>query len=197
MPLPVNVDSTYADDPGDASAQLHQQHHDALHEFYNLHEGIRPMSNVSVQDVGGNITLAVSAAWKDVEDNTGGGGSASARGLDVVLPDMVIGDAFVVRPVMNVGSSTGGFLMNATIYVAGVVVRRLFDATFGYVPWSLGANVSRDLVDWSPRQVVQAGDLEADGSLRVRFQYILATAARTLGATNSVPAWSEGRGPLA
>jgi hypothetical protein len=31
--LPVNIDATYADDAGDASVKLHQQHHDTVHEF--------------------------------------------------------------------------------------------------------------------------------------------------------------------
>jgi hypothetical protein len=35
MPLPVNIDSTYADDGSDASVQAHQQHHDVIHQFVN------------------------------------------------------------------------------------------------------------------------------------------------------------------
>lgn len=34
--LPVNVDAVYADDPGDASKKLHQQHHDAIHARVNI-----------------------------------------------------------------------------------------------------------------------------------------------------------------
>jgi hypothetical protein len=35
MALPTNIDSSYADDGGDASVALHQQHHDDLHGRYN------------------------------------------------------------------------------------------------------------------------------------------------------------------
>ena len=35
--LPVNIDTTYADDAGDASRKTHQQHHDVLHEYVNTH----------------------------------------------------------------------------------------------------------------------------------------------------------------
>jgi hypothetical protein len=40
--LPVNVDSTYSDDAGDASVKSHQQHHDALHGLYNDLAGASP-----------------------------------------------------------------------------------------------------------------------------------------------------------
>lgn len=33
--LPVNIDTTYGEDVGDASQQLHQQHHDAVHAIVN------------------------------------------------------------------------------------------------------------------------------------------------------------------
>ena len=33
--LPVNIDSTYADDGGDASVKTHQQHHDTIHTAVN------------------------------------------------------------------------------------------------------------------------------------------------------------------
>ena len=197
MPLPVNIDTTYADDGGDASVQLHQAHHDDLHGFFNLYEDIRPESWVAVQDAsGGSTSCAVTGSYKDVEDNTGGGGTASARPLDVVIPDMQVGDAFVVRPMFSMSSASGGFLLNAAIYVAGSVVRRIFDDTFGYFPWSIPSGVAKDLADWSPKQIVQSGDLEGDGSLRVRFQYIQATAARALNTASTIPAWTEGRGPL-
>lgn len=34
--LPVNIDTTYSDDPADASRQVHQTHHDDTHEVVNL-----------------------------------------------------------------------------------------------------------------------------------------------------------------
>lgn len=40
MPLPVNVDTTYADDGGDASVKTHQQHHDIVHGAVNKIESV-------------------------------------------------------------------------------------------------------------------------------------------------------------
>lgn len=41
--LPVNVDTTYADDAGDASVKTHQQHHDEIHAFVNAGAGGSPL----------------------------------------------------------------------------------------------------------------------------------------------------------
>lgn len=35
MVLPVDIDTTYADDGADASVKTHQQHHDEIHAFVN------------------------------------------------------------------------------------------------------------------------------------------------------------------
>jgi len=40
--LPVNIDTTYADDGGDASVQIHQSHHDTLHGLFNAIDGATP-----------------------------------------------------------------------------------------------------------------------------------------------------------
>jgi hypothetical protein len=40
--LPVNIDTTYADDGGDASVQEHQSHHDTLHGLFNAIDGATP-----------------------------------------------------------------------------------------------------------------------------------------------------------
>lgn len=37
--LPINIDTTYSDDPNDASRKTHQQHHDAIHAYTNGHDG--------------------------------------------------------------------------------------------------------------------------------------------------------------
>lgn len=43
--LPVNVDTTYADDINDASVKLHQQHHDAVHAIVNQFDTSTPTVN--------------------------------------------------------------------------------------------------------------------------------------------------------
>lgn len=50
MTLPTDLDTTYADDPGDASVKAHQQHHDEIHAKLN---GI---------EVGADVTDATNVA---------------------------------------------------------------------------------------------------------------------------------------
>lgn len=52
MTLPVNIDSTYADDGGDASVALHQQHHDEIHAAVN-NQG---MTLISTQTASGIVS---------------------------------------------------------------------------------------------------------------------------------------------
>ena len=140
----------------------------------------------------GIITAAVAAAWTDLDN----GGTAASRPLDVVLPGMSVGDKFSFKPNVSVASASGGWLANVAVVVNGAVVRRLFDATFGHLPWSVSSAVAGYVIDQPPLQVVQTGDLESGGQLRLRLQYIQATAARTVNATAGIPLTLEGRGPF-
>lgn len=64
--LPVNIDTTYADDGGDASVALHQQHHDAIHALYNEISGATPDPNsvglASTDDIGDPLGLTGAVA---------------------------------------------------------------------------------------------------------------------------------------
>lgn len=67
MPLEVNVDTTYTDDPDDASVKQHQQDHDALHAKYNEFENYTPTSF----DAAGSAAAAQQAAQSYADGLTG------------------------------------------------------------------------------------------------------------------------------
>ncbi len=146
---------------------------------------------IQVTRTAGAITTAVSAVWVDTDT----GGTAAARPLDIVIPNMATGDAFDFRLFISASSVTGATLMNLAVVVAGATQRRCFDETFGYLPWSIATGVAKDVFTATPRLTVLAGDIE-NGALRLRLQHIQASNARNIGGSSSVPIWMEGRGPL-
>jgi len=153
---------------------------------------MQPSTNpVQASRVSGNIVLAVSAIWADVDP----GGTAAARPLDIVLPEMEVGDGFDFRPFFSVGASAGGLLCNLAVIKDGDVERLCFDETYGLFPWAVGGEASKDINVRTPRLTVLEGDLE-DGSLRLRLKYIQATATRDVNAVSLIPFWVEGRGPF-
>lgn len=139
-----------------------------------------------------NIVLAIAAAFTDLDPT----GTAAARDLDVVLPNMKVGDGFDFRPYLALQGSAGSFFANLAVIKAGVVQRSLFGSSFGNQFWS-GATTSGLYVrDSTHKQQVLAGDLEADGSLRLRMQYIKSSATSTIAITSDFPLVMEGRGPF-
>lgn len=160
----------------------------ALPAAYATVEAVNP---VQVMRISGNFDVAVSAAWADLDP----GGTAAARPLDVVLPNMGVGDGWDFKPNLTLGTATGGFLMNLAIIKAGAVHRRLFSNAYGFFPWSAPSGQAKDLFSPIYRQNVQEGDLE-NGALRLRLQYIQATNVRPVNATVDIPLVLEGRGPL-
>ena len=155
------------------------------------HKISRATSPLQVLRTSGNITAGVAGAWTDLDD----GGTAAARPLDVVLPNMAIGDPFDYRPIFSAATVTGAWLGTLAVIVGGAVQRNIFDATFGFLPWSIPSAQGKDIIALTPRLTVVAGDLE-NGSLRLRFRYIQATNARTINAVAGIPLIMEGRGPL-
>lgn len=143
----------------------------------------------------GNFQAAVAAVWTDLDP----GGTAAARPLDVVLPGMAVGNGFEYRPIFAVASVTGGFLLNLVAIKNGTVARRMFPPgtlDFGYIPWNAPSGQGKEINAATPRLFVQEGDLEDDGSLRLRLQYQQATNPRTINADVGWPMWLEGRGPF-
>lgn len=146
---------------------------------------------VQVTRTSGNLSAVVSAVWADLDST----GTAAARTLDVVLPNMSVGDNFIVRPIFTANAITGGFLMTCAVIVGGAVQRNLFDATYGFFPWAIPTAASKDVNAPSPRLTVVGGDLE-NGSLRLRLRHQQATNPRVINAVGGIPFFFEGRGPL-
>ena len=79
MALPVNIDTTYPDDPDQPSRKIHQQHHDSLHGFYNLFEGKTPGAANGVATLGADGL--VPAAQLPPSGSSGGGVLAGVQHL--------------------------------------------------------------------------------------------------------------------
>lgn len=73
--LPVNLDTTYPDDPSDPSTELHQEHHDALHALHNAIAGTAPdLASLGIAASGAYITSSaglLSARPAASADNSG------------------------------------------------------------------------------------------------------------------------------
>lgn len=73
--LPVDIDTAYSDDAGDASVALHQQHHDAIHAIVNAIDTAVPATPILLTGVvannqtGTTYTLVLADAGKVVEAN--------------------------------------------------------------------------------------------------------------------------------
>lgn len=161
----------------------------------NIYANTAAVTPVQVQRTSGAITASVTAQWTDLDP----GGTAAARPLDIVLPNMSEGDFFDFRPIFSIATANGGWLLNLVVVVNGAVVRRCFPPggfDFGFIPWAAVANTAKDINMPTPRLSVQAGDLE-NGSLRLRLQYTQGSVSRTVQADTTSPLWLEGRGPLA
>ena len=122
--LPVNIDTTYADDGGDASVQEHQAHHDSLHVLFNAIDGATPdpsslgLAETSVSAVAETTTsrtLALTDAGKVVEST-----NAAATTI-TVPPNSAV--AFPVGTIIGIYSAGAGGVTLAQ--GAGVTVRNL------------------------------------------------------------------------
>ena len=109
--LPVNVDTTYADDGGDASVKLHQQHHDSVHGLVNT------WTSMPIQTKTGNYTLALADCGEAFLMN-----SASALVLSIPTDASV---AFVVGtyigPIIRYGTGTLTMADGTSLLASGEV----------------------------------------------------------------------------
>lgn len=70
MPLPVNIDTTYADDATQPGVKLHQQHHDTIHAFVNDHPADgHTAAEVSFSPTGTIAATTVQAAIEEAADS--------------------------------------------------------------------------------------------------------------------------------
>lgn len=71
MVLPENIDATYGDNAGDATVQLHQQHHDEIHATLNNSVVKKVAAGASIEDIGAIesnvLTVATSGATETLD----------------------------------------------------------------------------------------------------------------------------------
>lgn len=82
--LPVNIDTSYADDGGDASAKTHQQHHDLTHAVANDFD-IANTGTVGYVPIGNGTVLVTRALLST--DNPGVVTNTSTASYTLVLTD--------------------------------------------------------------------------------------------------------------
>lgn len=129
--LPVNIDATYADDGGDPSVKLHQQHHDAIHALYNALAGASPGAAVVDKMAIGTATVNDELVVVDgIFDGTGTSGVPFPlirfKGVQTTG-----GDANTVPVVLMVeGDQTGG-TNNHSIAVLGYIVNDVTGNFYG------------------------------------------------------------------
>jgi len=130
MVLPVNIDTSYPDDPLTPSRKVHQQHHDTVHADIN---GIRAAYDAAV--VGG--FAGTFAAWVLTLDDVSGGGTAAtttfspaggiaATNVQAALAELDTekGASEVVAGIDTTGVTAATTLVNAAqnaLFAGGVV----------------------------------------------------------------------------
>lgn len=105
-PLPVNIDSTYADSGTDASVALHQQYHDRLHTRFNG-------TAISAEEYG------ASGDAKNVTDAAATAASATITSATAAFVSTDVGKAVIL-----LGAGAGGVTLRTTIatYVSATSV---------------------------------------------------------------------------
>jgi hypothetical protein len=143
----------------------------------------------------GNLSLvgASGAPWTDVDTS----GTAAARNLDIVIPNVEAGDFVEVNLDCFVASAGGSCALDMRTIVAGAAVNHFGSSNvgIGWSGWLLSNNVPVTVGSRALYQL-QAGDIE-DGSVRCRLAFSLAaTFTRTISATGGLALRLAGRGPF-
>lgn len=112
-------------------------------------------------------TGATAGAWVDLDPN----GSASARPTDLVFANCVAGQWVRVNVSDGLwGAEASVPLMTLYTYKAGVQTRNLGSATTGVGQWGGAVSVTR-FINGTATFQIQAGDINTDGSVRLRWCY--------------------------
>lgn len=143
-----------------------------------------------------NLSVVV-GVWADVEAD----GTAAARPMDVVIPNVVAGQWIEVSSSLWVAATTGVTYLDLWTIVDGVPVNK-FGGNYGEgveraTGWILTANAEKvDLGNARPYQV-QAADIQ-DGSVRVRMRSncAIAGAGKAIQRASGSEFTLVGRGPL-
>jgi hypothetical protein len=151
-----------------------------------------PMKTMK-NDAAITCTGAGITTWIDVDP----GGLTAARPLDVVIPGpCVVGNWIEIKPKYFVYAASGGSIWDFWTVVAGVPVHNFSIDSLGDPTYGVNSMVEQ-IVGSSATYQLQAGDINPDGSVRVRLRF-----AATAGVVKQVACgfgWRitfEGRGPF-
>jgi hypothetical protein len=143
----------------------------------------------------GNLTLAaVTGVWTDVDP----GGSAAARPLDIVIPNVKAGQWVYVEMNALSGAAATGVPLDMFTVVGGVSINGFSGNDLGQVGWFLpNSTVGMSVTGGRSYQLLEE-DIE-NGSVRLRLRHrnLSGATTRTISASAANgPFVLEGRGPL-
>lgn len=147
---------------------------------------------VRVTKADANLVLGIVAnTWHDVDAN----GSAAARPLDVVIPNVEAGQWVEVAANLYSPNAATAVYLDVFTVVAGAPVHQFGSATTGTVGWLLPSGLAWQASN-SARYQVQADDIE-NGSVRLRLRdRNTTTTARSIGSNSGIEFEMAGTGPF-
>lgn len=150
-------------------------------------------SPIVVSKADASPTILDSTSWKDVDT----GGSAAARPLDLVVPDVKAGQWVTLTINGYSGSAASGGSVDFVTVVSGAKVNHVGNATAGVTGWVIDNNTIKHL-NGSIDYQVQSADIE-NGAVRFRLQTIRtlgSATTRALLATGGFALRMAARGPF-
>lgn len=152
----------------------------------------RALAPVVVSKTDANLALpVVQGVWTDVDPL----GTANARPLDVVIPNVEAGQWVSLTPTIHPSNVAQSFQVDAWTIVAGAAVHQMGFGNSGVSAWLLPAS-SIVPITASRHYQLQPDDIE-NGAVRLRLKARnTGTTARNIVATVGFEFRLEGRGPF-
>lgn len=158
----------------------------------NLAAAATAAAPVRVTKADANLACGVTAnTWHSLDP----GGSAAARPLDVVIPNVSAGQWVEVSVNLYSPNAATAVYLDIFTVVAGSFVNQFGTDATGTVGWLIPASLAWQASN-TARYQVQAGDIE-DGSVRLRIRdKNTTTTARSIGASGGIVFEMAGTGPF-
>ena len=150
--LPVNIDTSYADSPQDASFKTHQQHHDVIHGYINENDGV--VRTTAIQGVLQRLAFGLT----DVNVVVIGDSTGNDAGE---WPDLAMRELQSRYPTFSLktaawDNATGAYgALSATVGGSGSRSINLYNASVAGVTFdnSYGDNIRKQVGDVNPHLV--------------------------------------------
>lgn len=161
--------------------------------LYAKSTSFSPVVTVSVGDF---VLANTGAAWADLDAVSAAPGTAAARPMDLVIPNVAAGDWVTVSATGIYNNGGGSGLFTLFTVVAGTPVRAFGDPAAGVAAWAMLSSLYSTIAGSVSLQL-QADDIEG-GAVRIRPRYYKNTAnTKTLfGSTIGYRLRLEGTGPF-